>query len=315
MMGKYVLKRFGQAIVVFLLICFFSYIIMFLIPGDPVYAMYGANISQEQYQMYYEQLQLDKPLLLRFINWFANLLHGDFGWSTKYRIGVNQLIADRLPITMYIGILSLLITAVFGILFGVIASVKRGKWQDSVITVLANVGSTVPLFWLGVVGVYVFSIKLGWLPSSGYTSPFVNLGLNLRQILMPVVSMAFCQVATITRLTRSNMLEVIHEDYVRTARAKGMNEKDVIWGHVIPNAISPVINMIGMLFRVVVAGSVAIEKIFNIPGMGQLMINSITSKDINPLQACIVVISVVVLVVNLLVDLVYALVDPRIRLQ
>lgn len=314
-MGKYILKRLEQAVVVFLLICFFSYIIMFLIPGDPVYAMYGANISQEQYQMYYEQLQLDKPLLLRFFNWFMDLLHGDFGWSSKYRIDVNQLIAERLPITMYIGILSLIITAVFGILFGVIASVRRGKWQDSVITVLANIGSTVPLFWLGVVGVYIFSIKLGWLPSSGYTSPLENFGLSCRQILMPVISMAFCQVATITRLTRSNMLEVIHEDYVRTARAKGINEREVIWSHVIPNAIAPVINMIGMLFRVVVAGSVAIEKIFNIPGMGQLMINSITSKDVNPLQACIVVISVVVLVVNLLVDLVYALVDPRIRLQ
>ncbi len=314
-MRKFILKRLGQGIIVFMLICFFSYIIMFLIPGDPVYALYGANISPEQYQMYYKQLHLDQPLLLRFFNWFINFLRGDFGWSSRYRCSVNELIATRLPITMYIGILSLILTAFFGILFGVIASVKRGKWQDSVITVLANIGSTMPLFWIGVLGVYVFAIKLGWLPASGYTSPFIDLGLNLKQILLPVIAMAFCQVANITRLTRSNMLEVINDDFVRTARAKGITEHEVIFGHVIPNAISPVINMIGMLFRVVVAGSVAIEKIFNIPGMGQLMIVSITSKDVNPLQACIVVISTVVLIVNLLVDIIYALIDPRIRLQ
>ena len=314
-MHKYILKRLGQSLIVFLLICFLSYIILFLIPGDPVYAMYGANITQEQYQIYYEQLELDKPLLVRFANWFINLLHGDFGYSTRYRIGVNEIIADRLPITMYIGVLSLVITAIFGILCGVIAAVKRGKWQDTVITIFANVGSTVPLFWLGVVGVYIFSLKLGWLPASGYVSPFVDLGQNLKLIIMPVIAMAFCQVASIARLTRSNMLEVIHEDYVRTSRSKGLDEKMVIWSHVIPNAISPVINMLGMLFRVVVAGSVAIEKIFNIPGMGQLMINSITSRDVNPLQACIVVISTVVLIVNLLVDIIYAMVDPRIRLQ
>ncbi len=314
-MGRYILKRLGQAVIVFLLICFFSYMILFLIPGDPVYAMYGANITQEQYQMYYQKLELDKPLITRFADWFIRFMQGDFGYSSKYRIEVNQLIADRLPVTMYIGILSLILTAVLGILFGVVAAVKRARWQDSVITVLANVGSTVPLFWIGVLGVYVFSIKLGWLPSSGYTSPFKDFGLSCKQILMPVVAMAFCQVATITRLTRSNMLEVIHEDYIQTARAKGLTEKTVILSHVIPNAISPVINMIGMLFRVVVAGSVAIEKIFNIPGMGQLMIYSITSKDVNPLQACIVIISLVVLVVNLLVDILYAIVDPRIRLQ
>lgn len=314
-MRTYILKRLGQSVIVFLLICFLSYMILFLIPGDPVYSMYGANITQEQYQMYYEQLQLDQPLVVRFSNWFLNFMKGDFGYSTKYRIDVNQLIGDRLPVTMWIGIWSLVITAVVGILFGVIAAVTRGRWQDNVITVFANVGSTVPLFWLGVLGVYIFSIKLGWLPSSGYTSPFRDFGMNVKQSLMPVIAMAFCQVATIARLTRSNMLEVINEDYVRTARAKGLAENAVLVGHVIPNAISPIINMIGMLFRVVVAGSVAIEKVFNIPGMGQLMVNSITSKDVNPLQACIVIISAVVLIVNLIVDVIYALVDPRIRLH
>lgn len=314
-MRTYILKRLGQSVIVFLLICFLSYMILFLIPGDPVYSMYGANITQEQYQMYYEQLQLDQPLVVRFSNWFLNFMKGDFGYSTKYRIDVNQLIGDRLPVTMWIGIWSLVITAVVGILFGVIAAVTRGRWQDNVITVFANVGSTVPLFWLGVLGVYIFSIKLGWLPSSGYTSPFRDFGMNVKQSLMPVIAMAFCQVATIARLTRSNMLEVINEDYVRTARAKGLAENAVLVGHVIPNAISPIINLIGMLFRVVVAGSVAIEKVFNIPGMGQLMVNSITSKDVNPLQACIVIISAVVLIVNLIVDVIYALVDPRIRLH
>lgn len=314
-MRTYILKRLGQSVIVFLLICFLSYMILFLIPGDPVYSMYGANITQEQYQMYYEQLQLDQPLIVRFSNWFLNFMKGDFGYSTKYRIDVNQLIGDRLPVTMWIGIWSLVITAVVGILFGVIAAVTRGRWQDNVITVFANVGSTVPLFWLGVLGVYIFSIKLGWLPSSGYTSPLKDFGMNVKQSLMPVIAMAFCQVATIARLTRSNMLEVINEDYVRTARAKGLAENAVLVGHVIPNAISPIINMIGMLFRVVVAGSVAIEKVFNIPGMGQLMVNSITSKDVNPLQACIVIISAVVLIVNLIVDVIYALVDPRIRLH
>lgn len=314
-MLSYILRRLAQAIIVFFLVAFFSYNLVFMIPGDPVFAMYGSNITKEQYQMYYEKLELDKPLAVRFINWFTRFLQGDFGYSTKYKMGVNQLIADRLPITMHIGILSLLITACFGIFFGIIAAVKRGSISDSVITIFANIGSTVPLFWLGVVGVYIFSIKLGWLPSSGYTSPFIDFKTNLTQIIMPVIAMAFCQVSNICRLTRSNMLEVIQEDFVRTARSKGLIEKDVVTKHVIPNAITPVITMLGMLFRVVVAGSVAIEKIFNIPGIGQLMIFSITSKDIDPLQACIVIISATVLTMSLLVDIVYAMIDPRIRLK
>jgi len=314
-MLSFIVKRLTQSLIVFFLISFFSYNILFLIPGDPVYAMYGSNITKEQYQLYYEKLELDKPLVIRFFNWFVGFLQGDFGYSARYKMNVNQLIADRLPITMHLGILSLIITACFGIFFGIIAAVKRGSFQDSIITIFANIGSTVPLFWLGVVGVYFFSIKLGWLPSSGYTSPFVDFRTNTKQIIMPVFALAFCQVSNICRLTRSNMLEVIQEDYVRTARSKGIMEKEVIFGHVIPNAITPVITMIGMLFRVVVAGSVAIEKIFNLPGIGQLMIFSITSKDVDPLQACIVIISATVLTMTLLVDIVHATIDPRIRLK
>jgi len=314
-MLKYILKRLGQAVIVFLLISFFSYMVLFLIPGDPIYAMYGANITPELYKIYYEKLEMDKPLPLRFFNWFFSFIQGDFGFSNVYKLNTSKLIADRLPITMYIGVLSLLLTAIFGITFGVIAALRRGSWQDSVITVMANIGSTLPLFWLGVVGVYIFSIRLGWLPSSGFTSPFVDFRLSLRQTIMPVCAMAFCQIANIARMTRSNMLEVVNEDYVRTARSKGLSERNVIWSHLIPNAISPVINMFSMLFRVVVAGAVAIEKIFNIPGMGQLMVNSIIKKDVNPLQACIVIVSSVVLVLSLLIDIIYAAIDPRIRLS
>lgn len=314
-MLNYIFKRLVQSAIVFLLIALFSYSILFLIPGDPVYALYGANISPEQYHMYFEQLGLDKPVLIRFLNWLTGFFRGDFGYSSKYKMDVILLIKTRLSVTFYIGILSLIVTAAVGISFGVIAAVRRGKWQDTVITIMANLGSTVPLFWIGVIGVYVFSIKLGWLPSYGFTSPFKNLALSLRQTIMPVLAMALCQVSAITRLTRSNMLEIIREDYIRTVRAKGVKESQVILHHVIPNAITPVITMMGMLFRVAVAGSVAIEAIFNIPGIGQLMVNSIMARDVNPLQACIVIVSVAVLLVNLLVDIIYAVVDPRVRLQ
>jgi peptide/nickel transport system permease protein len=276
--------------------------------------MLGDQASVEEIERLRTELGLDKPLPVQYANWLLDVLHGDLGRSISYNEDVGQLVRDRLPITFHIGLSAFLLAIVIGIPAGIIAAVKRGGWLDSLITVTANLGMAVPVFWLGILGVYLFSLKLGWLPVQGYTSPFEDLRQSLRQTVMPIVLLSLGSLATLARQTRSSMLEVIRQDYIRTARAKGVKENRVIMRHALRNALIPIITILGMGLASLVGGSVFIEQVFNIPGMGRLMVQSIFGKDYVVVQSVVLIVASVVALGNLAVDVAYGLIDPRIRL-
>lgn len=314
-MARYLGKRILQSLLVLFLVSLFTYMLTYMMPGDPVYAMLGGDITQEQYDIAYEEMNLDAPLPVRYVNWLFGFLTGEWGTSFKYSQPVLEIITMRLPVTMYLGILSIIVSTALGILFGVICGTHRGKTIDSVITLLANFGSVMPAFWLAVLCMYIFSLKLHIFPTHGFQMPDKGLVDSLKMTVLPLIALSVGSIGGTTRQMRSGMLDVIRQDYIRTARSKGLKESDVIWKHAFRNAILPVVTLTGMNFRNIVAGAVSIEQIFTIAGMGSLLINSILSKDVAVVQACIMIIAIVVVLSNLLVDICYGIIDPRIRVE
>lgn len=312
-MGTFIIRRLIQTIIVLIIVSLIAFLLLYIIPGDPVVAMLGVDASHEQIENLRRELGLDRPVLVQYINWFMNVLHGDFGKSIIYRENVTDLIIYRLPITFHLGLVSLLLSILISIPAGVISAVRRGSIMDYTITVLANLGMAIPIFWLGILGIYFFSLKLGWLPIQGYTSPFRDFWMNTKQIIMPAVCLAVIPLASLARQTRSSMLEVIRQDYIRTARSKGLKKRTIITQHALKNAIIPVITLLGIQLRNLVGGSVLIETVFNIPGIGRLMVQSVFDKDFLIVQGCIIMIALVVALANLLVDISYGYFDPRIR--
>ncbi|MFS0776919.1 ABC transporter permease [Neobacillus sp. 3P2-tot-E-2] len=312
-MFTFIVRRLFQTIVILFIVSILVFSLMHLLPGDPVSIMLGDNATQEEVEHLRQELGLDKPLPLQYANWIGDLLRGDLGQSISLNEDVNELMKQRLPVSFHIGTMAFILAMIIGIPAGVIAAVKRGGWLDSLITVTANLGMAVPIFWLGILGIYLFSLKLGWLPVQGYTSPSEDFWKSLHQSIMPVVLLSLVSLAQLARQTRSSMLEVIRQDYIRTARAKGLKENHVIMKHALRNALIPVITLLGMGLANLVGGSVFIEQVFNIPGMGRLMVQSIFGKDYIVVQSVVIIIATVVAFANLLVDIAYGFVDPRIR--
>ena len=314
-MVAFIIRRLVQTVFVLFLVSLIAFSIMQIIPGDPATIMLGTEASPAQIEALRHELWLDQPLPQQYLHWMTNLLQGNLGESVLYHESVVSLIATRLPITFHLGLVALLLSTFLSIPAGVISAVRRGKWLDSMISVSANLGMAVPIFWLGILGIYIFALNLGWLPVQGYTSPFENLWLNTRQLIMPAVCLAVVPLASLTRQTRSSMLEVIRQDYIRTARSKGLKESAIITGHALKNAIIPVITLLGLQLRNLVGGSVLVEQVFNIPGMGRLMVTSVFNKDFVVVQGTIMVVALMVAIANLLVDISYGYFDPRIRIE
>ncbi|MBT9778454.1 ABC transporter permease subunit [Clostridium sp. MCC353] len=314
-MGHYIIKRVGQMVVILFLISVFVFMLMSFIPGDPVYAMMGEEVSQEEYDRVYHELELDKPVMVRYASWLTKAFRGDLGKSTQFHKPTVDVLSERVPVTLYLSFIAFIISVPLGILFGVISAVFRGKAADNVVTLLANITACLPQFWIGVLVMYVFSLKLGWLPSYGFTFPWDDFSASMRQTAMPLFCLALGGIATTTRQTRSSMLEVIRQDYVRTARSKGLTEKKVIFVHALKNGLIPVITILGMRLGAMLGGSMFVESVFSIPGMGSLFVKAITSRDMPVIQACVLITAVVACVVNLLTDILYAVVDPRIRVD
>jgi peptide/nickel transport system permease protein len=272
-------------------------------------------ISKEQIDHLKHELGMDRPLLVQYGDWLWHAVQGNLGKSLLHRYDVLQEISRRLPITLQLGLLSFIIGCVIGPLLGVVSAVRRGTWLDSLVTLLANLGITAPPFWLGAVLIFVFAIHLGLLPVYGYTSPWVNFGKNLQQSVMPVLVLATFPTASAARQTRSSVIEVMRQDYIRTAWAKGLSERVIILRHVLKNALMPVVTLQGMLLRNIIGGSVVVETVFGIPGMGKLVVDSMLSQDYPVVQGVILIISVTVVLSNLLVDVLYGWLDPRIQYE
>ena len=249
----------------------------------------------------------------QYFIWISDTLRGDLGDSITYSRPVLTCLAERLPRTISIGLPALILSSLLGILCGIISAIRRGKFIDNLITFVSTIGLGAPQFWLGIVGIYIFGMRLGWLPLSGYVAPTENFGQYIFYGVMPILILSFSLLASVARQTRSNMLEVINQDYIRTARANGLAEKSVIYKHALKNALIPVITTIGLQVRVVVGGSLMVEQVFNIAGIGTLIVSAINGRDYMVVQGCVFVISVFTILVNFVIDLLYGFVDPRIR--
>jgi peptide/nickel transport system permease protein len=308
-----------HAALVVLIVSLMVFLLMRLLPGDPIlmYVTSGdlQSISKEQIAQIKHELGMDKPLPVQYLDWLKNAVQGNLGKSILYRYDVLQEIGNRLPITLYLGLWSFVIGCLIGPLLGVVSAVRRGKWLDSFVTVIANLGITAPPFWLGAVLIYVFSLYLGLLPVYGYTSPLKNLGVNLKQSIMPVLVLATFPIASAARQTRSSVIEVMRQDYIRTAWAKGLSERVIIIRHVLKNALMPVVTLQGMLLRNIIGGSVVVETVFAIPGMGKLVVDGMISQDYPVVQGVILVVAVVVVISKLVIDVLYGWLDPRIQYE
>src|SRR4030042_40798 len=310
-----ILRRLVQAIIILIIVSLMVFFVIRLLPGDPL-IIYVAQTAQleavppEMIEQRRVQYGLDKPIMVQYVNWMANMFRGDFGESIYYHEKVSTLRRERFPVTLHIGVLSLIIGAVLGILVGIITAVRRGKWLDKILTPLTYIGITIPVFFLGILMIYAFGVKLGWLPISGYTSPFEDFWYSTRQLVMPVLCMSFFSIAANARQMRSSMLEVISQDYVRTAWSKGLTDRRVIFKHAMKNSLIPVITLVGVGVGILFGGSVLVETIFAIPGVGRLLVSSIFGQDYVVVQAITLVIAVVVLLVNLIVDISYGWFDP-----
>lgn len=314
-MGRYIAKRIGQMILILFLISIFIFMLISFIPGDPVFAMLGEEVSPEMYDKVYHELNLDKPVIYRYFIWLGNALTGDFGQSTQFHMPTIELLAQRMPITLYFTFLSFFISIPVGVLLGVLSAVYRGKPIDTIVTLIANATACLPQFWIGILLMYVFAMKLSWLPSFGFVWPWEDLGKSIQMTIMPLFCLAIGGISSIARQTRSSMLEVIRQDYIRTARSKGLKENKVIYIHALKNALIPVITLFGMRLGLLIGGSMFMETVFAIPGMGSLFVKAITSRDIPVVQACVLVTALISCVINLFTDILYAVVDPRIKFE
>jgi peptide/nickel transport system permease protein len=318
-MAAYIVRRLIQAVFVLLLLTFIVYGVMRLVPGDPLLMYLGATdieaLSPEAMEQARHELGLDRNIVVQYGIWLGNVLHGDFGKSFHFRVDVLDLIRQRMPVTIYLGILSFILSSIIGISLGIIAAVRRGKWEDTVATLAANTAITIPIFWLGIIMILIFGVYLHWLPIAGYTSPFENFWLSTKKLIMPVICLMIGSMGSNARLTRTSMLEVIRQDYIRTAWSKGLKERVIIIKHALKNSLIPVVTVMGLQVRFIFGGAVLIEQVFAIPGMGRLLVDATFGKDYLVVQGCVLIIGIIVVLTNLIVDISYGWLDPRVRYE
>jgi len=316
-MGTYILRRLIQSIIVILIVTVFVFVGMRLLPGDPIFMLFSPNqvqnFTQEEIDQIRHEAGLDKSLVVQYFDWLGNVFKGDLGKSILNKRPISIDLAKRIPVSAHIGILAFLVSIIFGIPFGIISAIRRGTRLDTLVTTLANLGITVPIFWLGIMMIWLFAVHLHWLPVMGYTSPFTDFVLNTKQIIMPVFCESIFAIAGNARLARSSMLEVSRQDYIRTAWAKGLTERRVILKHALKNSLIPIVTMAGMGISGIIGGSVLVEQVFNIPGMGRLAVDSLFQYDYPYVQGITLIMTTAIVVVNLLTDLSYGWLDPRIR--
>lgn len=313
-MLRFLLNRLGQSIILLLLVTIITFFLINLAPGGPASTM-RMDASPEERQAMIEKLGLDQPVHIRYLDWIKNALQGDFGVSFTSSEPVIQRIADRLPYTIELTIFTIIISVILGIFFGVVSAIKRGKAQDHVINFVSVIGLSVPAFWLGLMLILLFSINLGWLPSSGVGDRGENFNLWgwISHLILPVLILTTTVLPNIVRFTRSSMLEVVSQNYIRTARAKGAKESIVLYVHALRNALIPVITIIGMLIPRLLSGAVITEAIFGWTGIGTLIIEAARGRDYPLVMGVTVVITIVVVLCNLIVDLLYSRIDPRVK--
>ncbi|MCA3413699.1 MAG: ABC transporter permease [Roseomonas sp.] len=288
---------------------------MRLIPGDPAASIAGPSATPAQIDQLRRDLGLDEPLLMQLLHYYQGLLQGDFGKSLLLGKGVLAATLERLPVTIGLSLYALVLTLLLGVASGIIAALRQNTWVDQVAMMIAMLGISIPNFFLGLLMIIFFAVQLGWLPSGGYV-PFTQDPIGwLRSTTMPAISLALLQAGLLARITRSGMLEVLRQDYVRTARAKGLPERQVILKHALANALIPIVTVVGIIISLLLSGAVVTEALFSLPGMGQLLTQAVLSRDYPMVQGGLLLVTTFLVVVNILVDILYALIDPRVRYE
>lgn len=313
---SYLLKRLMVSVLLVFLISILVFLIIHIIPGDPVRIMLGETADPVIVERIREKLHLNEPLYRQYLIWVGSVLKGDMGVSLSQGTGdIAQAIRIRLPVTLGIGVPAILLAALFGVLSGILCATNRGGFIDQILTILMTGLNGLPLFWISCMAIWYFGLKLKWLPTFGYISVFDSVSGYISHALMPVIIMMLTSMSSVCRQTRTNMLEIINQDYIRTARANGLSERRILCRHALRNALIPIVSLLAIEIRWVVGGSLIVEQIFSINGMGRLIMIAINNSDYLTVQACALVLSVIVVGVNLLLDFAYGWLDPRIRLS
>ena len=309
----YLLRRVLAAIPVMGVVALFVFLLLRLTPGDPAAILAGDNATPEQLEHIRTSLGLNEPLYTQFFTWIGKLLHADLGVSLISNVPVLQMIGQRVEPSISIALSTILLSIIIAVPLGVIAASKHGTWIDRFVMGLSVLGFSVPVFVVGYILIEVFAIDLRWVPVQGFRSISSGLSPFLERIVLPTFTLSFIYVALIARMTRASMLDVLGEDYVRTARAKGIGEVAVLLRHALRNAAVPVITVIGNGFALLISGVVVTESVFNLPGVGRLTVDAVLARDYPVIQAMILLTSLVYVTVNLLIDVAYTFLDPRIR--
>ena len=309
----YLLKRLMAAVPVLLIVSLLAFSFIHIIPGDPAMAMLGLNATPAQVEALRKEMGLDQPIVTQYLKWLGRMATGDMGVSVLSGRSIFLSILERLPHTLVLACLSILFSIMIAIPSGIVSAAKQNSLTDRMVMFFALVGVSVPSFWVGIIGIIFFAVKLNWLPASGYVSIFESVGTGLRYMILPALSLSLVLAAVSARMMRSSMLETLRQDYIRTARAKGLSRWGAILKHGFKNALIPVVTVVGVDFGWLLGGTVVIETVFGIPGMGRLVVYAIMNRDYPMIQGVILYMAVIYMLVNLLVDILVIFLNPRIR--
>ncbi|BCH56629.1 ABC transporter permease [Agrobacterium vitis] len=308
-----ILRRLGGLVLTLAAVSILIFILMDVLPGDPAAVMLGTSASPDTLAALRHELGLDQPLAIRYLHWLVGALTGDLGQSYTYGVPVAGLIGERLTVTLPLAVMAILLSMAIAIPMGVASASRRNSGFDYAAGFLSQLFIAVPGFWVGLLLVLGFSISLGWMPAGGFAGWQAGFGSALLSLTLPAVALALPQAGVLTRVTRSAVLEVMNEDFVRTARAKGLTRRAALWRHAVPNALVPVMTILGLQFTFLIAGAILIENVFNLPGLGRLAYQALNQRDIIVMQDVVLFFAGLVIIMNFLVDLSYLVLDPRLR--
>jgi len=316
-MGLFLLKRFFTLIATLIGASVVVFLVLEILPGNAAQMLMGPDAAPEAVAALATQLGLDQPALQRYGQWVGGLVVGDLGTSYVYGSPVRDLVLERLALTVPLAVMAMLLTTVLAITAGVYAAARHNRWGDVGMMGLAQIGIAIPNFWFAILLILLFSVKLQWFSAGGFPGWTEDAGGGplpaLQALLLPAIALAVVQAAILARITRSAVLDVLREDFVRTARAKGLSQRAALWGHVLRNAMIPVVTVMGLQFANLLAGTIVVENVFYLPGLGRLIFQSIANRDLIVVRNCVMLLAALVVVVNFVVDLLYAAIDPRVK--
>jgi peptide/nickel transport system permease protein len=312
-MTAYLLKRIAIALATLVLASIVVFAVLEVLPGDPARLMLGMNASAEQVEQVRTQMGLNDPLLLRYLHWIGSLVVLDFGRSYTYSVPVIDLVRERVAVSLPLALIALALSTLIAIPVGLYAASRQGRFGDTVSMGVSQIGVAIPNFWFALLLIYLFAVWLKWVPAGGFPGWNAGVWPALKALILPAIALALPQAAILARVTRQALIEVLSEDYIRTARAKGMPYRAVLWRHALRNAMIPVLTILGLQFAFLLAGTIIIENVFYLPGLGRLIFQAITQRDLIVVESVVMLLVATVILVNLLVDFSYAVVDPRLR--